>query len=251
MQRAEAQQAPTQSPVRQGKGASVESPQGEQIAQLEAMIEHSPQMGKQAQLAAAIDASPAQAAQRLVLQAMFGDAIQRKIAGDAPLQGELKTTQFQATLNAFGVVQAKTDVKENLNDATDSETSNKLINTPTQGKKWFRFAKDGKKINSFANNITDQAPAGASPVTTTIDLEKSEEVDDPSAIPNMSRPVHFRLGDRLFGQENADYRGDTWTWHHKVEPYKMELVDMYAHGGFFHYGGFSQWGDMNDGDSDD
>ncbi|HEY0893926.1 MAG TPA: HNH endonuclease [Cellvibrio sp.] len=148
---------------------------------------------------------------------------------------------------AVRVLQAKTDVKTNLQDATDTKTANKKINTPTQGEKWFRFAKDGNKINSFANNITTQAPAGASPVTKTVEL--SDAVDDASTITDMSRPQHFSLGDKLINK-SADYRAGTWTWHHKIDPYKMELVDMHAHGGFYHYGGFSQW-DMDDGDSDD
>jgi len=50
--------------VRQGKGASVESPQGERIAQLEAMADTSLQAGKLSQLAALTGNSPTTAAQR-------------------------------------------------------------------------------------------------------------------------------------------------------------------------------------------
>lgn len=57
-------QAANQPAARQRKGPAVESPQGEQIAQLEAMAESSPQADKLAQLAAMADASPALATQR-------------------------------------------------------------------------------------------------------------------------------------------------------------------------------------------
>lgn len=223
MQKAEAQYKHTQNPpaMRQGKGASLESSQGAQIAQLEAMAVSSPQTVRLMQLSAMVDNGPRMAVQHKTLQAMFG--------------------------GAFGVLQAKTDVKVNLGDATDTKTSNKLINTPTQGEKWFRFAKDANKINSFSNNITDQSPAGNNPVSVTIEL--ADAVSDTSTITSMSRPQHFQLGDQLINK-SADYRTGTWTWHHKVDPYKMELVDMHAHGGFYHYGGFSQW-DMDSGDSSD
>jgi hypothetical protein len=72
MQKSEAlhnhsQNQPTQ---RQGRGASLESPQGEQIAQLEAMVEASPQAGKLAQLAAMADNSPRMTAQRKAISAI-------------------------------------------------------------------------------------------------------------------------------------------------------------------------------------
>lgn len=57
-------QAANQPAARQRKGSAVESPQGEQIAQLEAMAERGPQADKLAQLAAMADASPALATQR-------------------------------------------------------------------------------------------------------------------------------------------------------------------------------------------
>ena len=237
MQRAEPQKADeqNQSAVRQGKGAAVESPQGERIAQLAAMIASSPQAGKQRDMAAMMNASPAMAAQRKMSGMIHG----------SPYFG----AQLRAMPHALGVVQAKTDVRRNLDDATDDKTSNKLINTPTQGQKWFRFAKSDKVINSFANNITDQTPKGGNPVKATVDLKDSDEVGDKSTIPDMSRPVHFRLGDDLLNI-SASARTGKWTWHHKLDKYEMELVDMYTHGGFYHYGGFSQW-DMDDDDSND
>ncbi|MCK9200422.1 MAG: HNH endonuclease [Gallionella sp.] len=220
MQKTESQHSHVQSQpaVRQGKGAALESPRGERIAQFEALANGSPQAAAQRQLAGSIQNSPRMVAQGAVLQAMFG-----------------------------GVLQAKTDVQENLNDATDDKTSNKKINTPTQGLKWFRFAKNDKVINSFANNITDQTPKGANPVAATVDLADSNEVSDTATIPDMSRSVHFRLGDNLQGISSGDRTGK-WTWHHKLDKYNMELVDMYTHGGFYHYGGFSQW-DMDDDDA--
>ncbi|HZW23887.1 MAG TPA: DUF4157 domain-containing protein [Gallionella sp.] len=72
MQKAEAQHNHAQPAVRQGKGASLESPQGERIAQLEAMAESSPQAGKLAQLAVMVDSSPAMAAQRKLIGQAHG-----------------------------------------------------------------------------------------------------------------------------------------------------------------------------------
>lgn len=68
MQRAEVQRAPVQKrpEMRQGKGLVVESPQGEQISQLEAMADGSPQVVKQAQFAAMADTSPVATAQRRI-----------------------------------------------------------------------------------------------------------------------------------------------------------------------------------------
>lgn len=213
MQRAEAKQSPIQTrDVAQSAKSS--TPLGE-VAAGDSMAP------AQRRMVDAVRSSPRMAVQRAMLHSVFG-----------------------------GVVQAKTNVTVNLNDATDDKTSNKKIATPTQGEKWFRFAKDGNKINSFGNNITSQSPKGNSPVATTIDLGGSKEVKDKSEIPDMSRATHFGLGDRMIGKD-ANFRSGTWTWHHKVDPYKMELVDMYAHGGFFHYGGFSQWGDLDPDDSSD
>jgi hypothetical protein len=196
----------------------------------------------QTDIASRIDNSPRMVAQRKLLQCMFGNAVQFQAAEEAPLQGRL------ASSYAWPVLQAKTNVKTNLNDGTDDKTSNKLIDTPTQGEKWFRFAKNDKVINSFANNITTETPAGANPVNKTIDLANYPQVTQ-SEIPSMTRSTHFQMGDSLAGMSSSN-RTNTWTWHHKVDKYKMELVDMYTHGGFYHYGGFSQW-DMDDDDATD
>lgn len=176
----------------------------------------------------------------------------QETAAQSPRATGLNTKQLLAAQGFKNrlptVLQAKTDVKENLNDGDDTKTANKKINTPTQGEKWFRFAKDGNKINSFANNITTKAPAGGNPVTKTVDLANYPSVDT-GEISSMTRPTHFSMGDKL-ANISSDDRTGTWTWHHKIDAYKMELVDMYAHGGFYHYGGFSQW-DMDEDDSDD
>lgn len=66
MQKVEAQHnhAQNQPAAAQRKGAALESPQGEQLAQLEAMADASPQANRLAQLAAMANASPQAAAQR-------------------------------------------------------------------------------------------------------------------------------------------------------------------------------------------
>lgn len=80
---------------------------------------------------------------------------------------------------------------------------------------------------------------------------KAKELDDvePGSIADKNRATHFKWGDAAIGK-SADYRTGTWTWHHKKDAYKMELVDMHAHGGFYHYGGFSQW-DLDEDDATD
>jgi hypothetical protein len=61
----------------------------------------------------------------------------------------------------------------------------------------------------------------------------------------MSRPRHFGLGDRAIGNTTSDRKGKL-TWHHQMEKYKMELVDMYVHGGFGHHGGYASWSEDDD-----
>jgi hypothetical protein len=72
MRKAEPQHnhAPNQPAQRQGNGAALESPQGEQIAQLEAVADASPQAGRLAQLAAMANNSPRMAAQRKAISAI-------------------------------------------------------------------------------------------------------------------------------------------------------------------------------------
>ncbi|HXU92523.1 MAG TPA: DUF4157 domain-containing protein [Gallionella sp.] len=72
MQKAEPQQnhAQNQPAQRQGIGAALESPQGEQIAQLEAAADASPQANRLAQLAAMANNSPRMAAQRKAISAI-------------------------------------------------------------------------------------------------------------------------------------------------------------------------------------
>ncbi|HZW23890.1 MAG TPA: DUF4157 domain-containing protein [Gallionella sp.] len=72
MQKAEPQQKPiqNQSAQRQGHGVSLESPQGERIAQLEAMAASSSQTGRLAQLAGMANTSPRMAAQRKAIRAI-------------------------------------------------------------------------------------------------------------------------------------------------------------------------------------
>ena len=85
MQKAEAQHKHTQSQptVRQGKGASLESAQSEQIAQLEAMIDSSPQAARLAQFSAMVNNSPQVLAQRRMMDSIRNSprmAAQRKVA---------------------------------------------------------------------------------------------------------------------------------------------------------------------------
>lgn len=70
--KAEAQRTQVQSqPAQRGGGAMLESPQGEQIAQLEAMAERSTQVDKQAQLAAMANSGSRMSAQRKAISAIY------------------------------------------------------------------------------------------------------------------------------------------------------------------------------------
>ncbi|HEX7644654.1 MAG TPA: HNH endonuclease [Burkholderiaceae bacterium] len=219
--RASEQQAETRKPLPEG---ALESPAGAQIGQLQALAQGSNQAMRLVQLRAWADASP-QVAHLQRMSASFG--------------------------NGAPAAQLKTDVKEDKDDATaGKETSSKKIATPTQGTKWFRFARgDGDVIESFANNLYKGADAGSNPVHATIDLSNNTKGVAKSAIPELSRAQHFALGDAMIGK-SKDYRKGTYTWHHMTDAYKMELVDMYTHGGFYHYGGFSAWQEGVDDDDD-
>ncbi|MDP2143446.1 MAG: DUF4157 domain-containing protein [Gallionella sp.] len=84
MQKAEAQHSQQgQSVVRQGKGTALESPQGERIAQLEAMVDASPQAGRLAQFAAMANDSPAVAAQRKLIGQIHNDPAMAAQRADA------------------------------------------------------------------------------------------------------------------------------------------------------------------------
>ncbi|MCK9200426.1 MAG: DUF4157 domain-containing protein [Gallionella sp.] len=97
MQKAESQHGMVQRQpsVRQGGGVALESPQGERIAQLEAMVEASPQSGKLAQLSAMANNSPGMVAQRKAISAIHNSpnvTAQRqqldKLAGEAAQREE-------------------------------------------------------------------------------------------------------------------------------------------------------------------
>lgn len=147
-----------------------------------------------------------------------------------------------------GIVQAKTDVKEDKGDATSTETASKKIATPTQGTKWFRFNINGNVIDSFSNNIYPHSTdKGNNPVQTSVEIgaRATKEGIDPSTLGDMSRARHFGLGDRAIGKTTSDRKGKL-TWHHQMGKYNMELVDMYVHGGFGHHGGYANWSEDDD-----
>ncbi len=75
MQKVEAErsQASQRASQRQGSGSALESPQGDQIAQLEAMVEASPQVGGVARFASMANGSPQAAAQRRTMD-MIGNS---------------------------------------------------------------------------------------------------------------------------------------------------------------------------------
>jgi hypothetical protein len=105
MQKVEAQrsQAPQQAAQRQGGGAALESPQCDQIAQLEAMVEVSPQVSGVARFAAMANGSPQAAAQRQQLDILTGETAQREEA-EEPLQPKVaQREEAPAKLNNTGL----------------------------------------------------------------------------------------------------------------------------------------------------
>lgn len=159
--------------------------------------------------------------------------------------------QLQKIPAQGNVLQAVTKVVDQLDDATSTSTKSKEIETPTQGKKWFKFGINGNVINSFSNNIySGSGTKGSNPVSTQVEIgaQAASEGLTKTDIPSWSRAKHFGLGDRASGIKASD-RKSKWTWHHQNSAYYMELVDMYVHGGFGHHGGYANWD--NDVDSDD
>lgn len=85
MQKLKTQPENAQNPpvAKQGGEATVASPQGERIAQLEAVMDNSPQAIKLSGLAAMMNISPAMAAQRKLLEVMHNGPRQQKVEGNA------------------------------------------------------------------------------------------------------------------------------------------------------------------------
>lgn len=162
--------------------------------------------------------------------------------------GAATTRVLQAmTMSGKGVVQ-RSDVVEEKNNATDTLTADKKINTRNGTTGWYRFARNGYQINSFASNQTSLSPAGGSPVYGAIELSAHPELKKYD-IGSISRARHFGAGDALAGV-SASFRKGKWTWHHRISPYEMELVDMGVHKSFYHHGGFSAWQEGTDDDND-
>lgn len=119
MQKAEPQHKQVQNPSaqRQGKGASLESPQGEQIAQFAAMADASPQSDRLAQLAAMANGSPQAAAQRRMMDMMHNSprmAAQRKAAD--VMHHSLRVVAQRQQLDGLAVEDAQ-EVEEPLQPA--------------------------------------------------------------------------------------------------------------------------------------
>jgi hypothetical protein len=133
MQKAEPQHKQNQPVQWKSGGASLESPQGEQIAQLEAMIESSPQSGRLAELAAMMDNSPQATAQRRMMDTIRNSprmAEQRK-AISAIHNSPHVTAQRQQLGSLIGKTAQREEVEEPLQPkvAQREETPAKPNNT--------------------------------------------------------------------------------------------------------------------------
>jgi hypothetical protein len=250
MQKAESQHnhEQHQPSARQGKGMALDSPKGERIAQLEAMVESSPQAGKLAQLAAMVDSSPAMAAQRkLIGPAHNSPAMAAQREAVARLAPSVHAFQFKVDSALFA-----------FDDEKDGEeTPTKIVNTKTMGGPFaYKFSKDGAVIDSFETNIAKPqafkggtVQPGPSPVVHAVDILDTS-LTTVEEIAEDSRPKHFRAADKL-ADLGKGARTNKLTWHHKLTPCKLETVDMNVHGVMSHYGGFSQWKGADVAEDDD
>lgn len=163
-----------------------------------------------------------------------------------------KTCRFPIQCFSNGSGQAviqRSDVTEYGVNDDESLTPDKKIKTRNSSEAWFRFPKDGDKIDTFKVNKTTSSPKGNSPVGAEIDLDDDAKLNQ-YEIGDLSRAQHFAGGDRL-AKITASDRKAKWTWHHKQAPYYMELVDMAVHRSFYHHGGFSKWKEGTDDDNDE
>ncbi|TXI41721.1 MAG: DUF4157 domain-containing protein [Nitrosomonas sp.] len=170
-----------------------------------------------------------------VMQKLEGESAQLKSFGF--LSGASMRVSQLSAVEEYGV-----NDDENL-------TQDKKIKTKNGSTSWFRFPKDGNKIDTFANNETKSTPKGAGHVGSTVNLDDDAKINQYD-IGWLTRPQHFAAGDRL-AKIDQSYRKSKWTWHHKQGPYYMELVDMAVHKSFYHHGGFSKWQEGTDDDNDE
>ena len=177
--------------------------------------------------------------------------LNRNFGSNDSRKKDIAPNRLDPLISDFGAIHVKqlTAVTEYGTDDKIGYTQDKKIQTKNVGEAWFRFRKDGDKIDTFSKNETESSPKGENHVSKTIEI--SDDIDKTKYnIGDLTRAVHFSAGDRLIGIDK-NFRKGKWTWHHKQNPFKMELVDMAVHKSFGHHGGFSKWQeDLND-DSDD
>lgn len=135
MQKADPQQGQTQhqSAAKQAKVASIESPQGEHIAQLETMIESSPQAQKLAGLTAMMNNSPAMTAQRKLFDSIHNSPRQaaQKQVFDAIHNSPRQIAQKKKFDSLFGVTQRVKD-EEPLQGKFTAQSPAQLEQHPAQ-----------------------------------------------------------------------------------------------------------------------
>ncbi|NOQ28162.1 MAG: hypothetical protein GQ564_22600 [Bacteroidales bacterium] len=169
---------------------------------------------------------------------------------EALAQRKLKSiiNTSHSNFNIATVAQLSDVVEKGVND-DDSLTQDKKVKTRNNGEAWFRFPIDSTKIDTFSDNKTKTTPKGGSHVSKTIEISDDQNANQYD-IETLTRARHFGAGDRLIDIKKSDRKGK-WTWHHKQNKYKMELVDMAVHRSFGHHGGFSAWQEDLDDTSDD
>ena len=254
MQKVEAQHNndPKRPAQRKGKGTSLESPQGEQIAQLEAMAVSSPQAVQLVQLAAMVSNGSRMAAQRKAAGIIHNSP---NLTAQCQRLDSLAVTMLK---QAQGGVKQTMQLKKDpaIYDFGDGEsgvtTSTKVIAPKNGSKGLFKYRYGSNYvIDSFnGTNIAEADTAngteyeGLGTPNISVAVSKHNLAADygdgglsEEEIKKGGRPKHFRHADKASGID----RTNKYTWHHLQELGKMELIDMNVHGAMWHYGGIAGW----------
>ena len=189
MQKAEPQQAKIQNKpaAKKSGGVAVESPQTEEVAQLEAIIESSPQMARLGSMAAMMSAGPAMAAQRKIADMMHNSQRQQTAQKFAEgINGSpLMVAQRKRLGQIFDTAQAARDKNVGVSKLNHS-VSGHIAGVAQRVSDSERDAK-----TTFGKNALLQAKKGDQDDPHTVDegkfhLLKDESLGDAIVVPNVS-----------------------------------------------------------------
>lgn len=179
--------------------------------------------------------------------------IQKKQESRAVTNSEVRSKQLKNFVDNRKLLIVQRSVVETVAGNSDY-TDAKLLDTPTLGRHWFQY-KNSDIPEHFENNIISggynvsnkrEIPSINPVRNKKVDLSTisfgcgkslgGETVD----IQSGTRQQHYSIGDKILGI-NPDFRSGKYTWHHLVDKYYMDLIDMDVHKRFHHTGGFNAW----------